>query len=190
MSENLPRSEKDKMISGELYLSNDRELVSERLKTRRFLNAFNNIPPGENTRKEEAINALFKKAGKSPYIEPTFYCDYGYNIEVGDYFYANYNCIILDTCKVAIGRNVLLGPSVHIYTATHPLNSTMRRNGLELGRPVAIGDDVWIGGGAIINPGVAIGDRSIIASGSVVTSNVPDDVIFGGNPASFIKKAH
>ena len=183
-----PLSEKEKMISGELYRSSDAQLIEERMRARTILNEFNIIPVGNASRRIQTLEAFFGKVGKNPYIEPIFYCDYGYNIEIGDEFYANYNCVILDVCRVTIGRNALLGPSVHIYTASHPLESQKRISGLELGKPVTIGDDVWIGGGAIINPGISIGNRSVIASGSVVTRNVPPDVLVGGNPARFIKK--
>lgn len=116
-----------------------------------------------------------------------FHCDYGYNIHVGENFYANFNCVMLDVCPIRIGDNCMLAPGVHIYTATHPINPVERNSGKEFGKAVTIGDNVWIGGGAIINPGVTIGDNAVIASGSVVTKDVPANVVYGGNPAKFIK---
>lgn len=120
-------------------------------------------------------------------LNPPFRCDYGYNIFVGENFYANFDCVILDVCEVKIGRDCMLAPGVHIYTATHPLDPFERSSGVEYGKPVTIGDHVWIGGRAIINPGVTIGNHSVVASGAVVTKDVPEGVVVGGNPARVIK---
>lgn len=121
-------------------------------------------------------------------MEPNLHVDYGYNIHVGNHFYANFNCTILDVCEVRIGDYCLMGPDVHIYTATHPLHPRERNTGAEYGKPVTIGNNVWIGGRAVINPGVTIGDNVVIASGSVVTKDVPDHMIVGGNPARIIRE--
>lgn len=181
-------SERAKMISGEPYYSGDTQLAEDRDNARRILDEFNTIPVNEVSRRNKILKGFFGKVGVTPYIEPIFRCDYGYNIEIGDMFYANYNCVILDVCRVTVVNNVLLGPSVHIYTASNSLDSQVRRRGIEFGKTVTIGDDVWIGGGAIINPGVNIGNRAVIASGSVVTKDVLQDVLVGGNPAKIIKK--
>lgn len=121
-------------------------------------------------------------------MEPNIRFDYGYNTYVGENFYANFDCTILDVCEVRIGDNCMLAPGVHIYTATHPIDPVERNSGQEFGKPVTIGNNVWIGGGAIINPGVTIGDDVVIASGAVVTKDVPDRVVVGGNPAKIIKR--
>ncbi len=122
------------------------------------------------------------------YIEPAFRCDYGSNIFVGENFYANFDCVILDVCRVTIGDDCLLGPRVSIFTATHPVDPVLRRSGLEYGKPVRIGDNVWIGGNAVINPGVRLGNNVVVASGAVVVKDVPDNVVVGGNPARILKK--
>ena len=121
-------------------------------------------------------------------LQAPFYCDYGSNITTGENVYFNFNCVVLDVAPVHIGSNTFFAPGVHIYTATHPLNAKERVSGLEFGKPVSIGDNVWVGGGAIINPGVSIGDNAVIGSGSVVTRDVPANVIVAGNPAKFIKE--
>ncbi|MBP1970122.1 maltose O-acetyltransferase [Virgibacillus natechei] len=142
----------------------------------------------ESTRRTEIVKELFGTTGESIFIEPNFRCDYGYNIHVGDNFYANFNCVFLDVCEIRIGDNCFIAPGVHIYTATHPLDPYVRKSGIESGKPVIMGDNVWIGGGAIINPGIHVGDNVVIGSGAVVTKNVPDNVVVGGNPAKVIKK--
>lgn len=124
------------------------------------------------------------------YIEPTFRCDYGYNIFLGNNFFANFDCVMLDVCPIRIGDNCMLAPGVHIYTATHPIDPVARNSGAELGKPVTIGNNVWIGGRAVINPGVTIGDNVVVASGAVVTKGVPDNVVVGGNPARIIKNCN
>src|SRR5690606_23281785 len=136
----------------------------------------------------ELLNSLFGSIGEEIQIHPPFRCDYGYNIHVGENFFANYDCVFLDICEIRIGDNCLIAPGVHIYTASHPLDSEARISGLENGKAVSIGHNVWIGGRAIINPGVKIGDNVVIASGSVVTKDIPDNVLVGGNPAKVIKQ--
>ena len=132
---------------------------------------------------------LFSKApGREIWVESDFRCDYGCNIYVGENFFANFNCVILDVCEVRIGKNCMLAPSVHIFTATHPLDPDERNSGRELGKPVIIGDNVWIGGNATINPGVTIGDNAVIASGAVVTKDVAPNTVVGGNPARVLKE--
>ncbi len=180
------RSEKEKMLAGELYLAADAELTQERILARKLLLAYNQSTPGDLERRNQILAQLIKARGAF-YIEPPFYCDYGYNIEVGENFYANFNCVILDVNSVKIGDHVLLGPSVQIYTATHPLDPDERLAGREFAKPVAIGDNVWIGGGAIICPGVRIGDHTTIGPGSVVTWDIPGRVFAAGNPCKVIR---
>lgn len=182
------KSEKEKMLSGQLYRATDPELLKEREHARRLTRLFNQTLETEHERRVSLLKELFGSTGENLYIEPPFYCDYGYNIHIGQNFFANFNCVFLDVCHIHIGDNCLIGPGVHIYTATHPIDPTERISGLEYGAPVSIGDHVWIGGGAIINPGVKIGNNVVIASGAVVTKDVPDHVVVGGNPAKVIKQ--
>lgn len=179
-------SEKEKMLKGELYNAADKELRSEREYARSLTFAFNAIRPHEIERRNQLIQQLIKAKG-SVTIEPPFYCDYGYNISVGENFYANFGCVILDVNTVQIGDNVLFGPNVQIYTAAHPTDPEERLSGLEYARPIIIGNNVWIGGGAIICPGIRIGDNTTIGAGSVVTRNIPSHVIAAGNPCKIIK---
>ncbi|WP_036779035.1 sugar O-acetyltransferase [Pontibacillus chungwhensis] len=181
-------SEKRKMLAGELYNASDEELVKDRLNARELTRAYNNTTEAEDDRRTEILKALFGSTGNNLAVEPTFRCDYGYNIHVGEDFYANFDCIILDVCPVTIGDHCLLAPGVRILTATHPVDPTTRSSGLEYGKPVKLKDHVWVGANAIINPGVTIGHNVIIGSGAVVTKDVPDNVIIGGNPARIIKE--
>ena len=182
------RAEKEKMIAGELYIAGDAALTKERINARRLTRLFNNSTEEEVEYRTELLHELFGKVGDNIYIEPTFKCDYGYNITVGKNFFANFDCVILDVCPVTIGDYVFLAPGVHIYTATHPLNAEERNSGAEYGKPVIIGDSVWIGGRAVIAPGVTIGNNVVIAAGAVVTKDVEDNVVVGGNPAKVIKR--
>lgn len=170
-------SEKEKMLKGKLYAAWDKELVEDRAFAKRHLKQLNLEGPSYPQMKE-----LFPYAHPSLFIEPPFYCDYGYNITCGENVFFNTNCVVLDVAKVEIGSNVLFGPAVQIYTATHPSDYLLRRT-LESGKPITIGDDCWIGGGAIILPGITIGNRCIVGAGSVVTKNVPDNTTVVGNPA-------
>lgn len=178
-------TEKEKMLAGELYYASDEELSNEHLRAQKILREFNNSDDDLN--RSELLKPLFGKTGKNFCVKPTFRCDYGYNIHVGENFFANYDCVILDVCQVTIGDNCMLAPRVCIYTATHPLDAPTRISGLEYGREVKIGDNVWIGGSAVIVPGVTIGNNVVIAAGAVVTKDVPDNVVVGGNPAKIIK---
>ena len=181
------RTEKDKMISGDLYIASDELLVKERLNARRLTRLYNNTLETEIEKRTEILRELLGSMGNNIYIEPTLKCDYGYNINVGENFYANFDTVILDVCPVNIGKNVFLAPGVHIYIATHPLNAEERNSGAEFGKPVTIGDSVWIGGRAVICPGVTIGNNVVIAAGAVVTKDIPNNVLVGGNPAKIIK---
>lgn len=179
--------EKRKMIAGELYLSGDPTLRADRLRARQLLHRYNHSAPNAQEERQHILADLFGRAGDA-YIEPSFRCDYGYNIFLGAGFYANFDCVMLDVCPIHIGDNCMLAPGVHIYTATHPLDAEARNSGQEYGKPVTIGHNVWIGGRAVINPGVTIGDNAVIASGAVVTKDVPASTVVGGNPAQIIKR--
>jgi maltose O-acetyltransferase len=168
---------REQMLAGELYDALDPELVEARQQARQLLARFN------GTGDREALTALFGQLGDDAIVEPPFHCDYGFNISVGRRFYANVNCVFLDCASIEIGDHVLFGPAVHLYTATHPLDSAERRNGLELAKPIAVGDDAWLGGGAIVLPGVTIGPRAIVGAGSVVTRDIRADEKVAGNPA-------
>ncbi|MFC0522976.1 maltose acetyltransferase domain-containing protein [Pontibacillus salicampi] len=181
------KTEKEKMLNGELYRADDPILVMERIQARELTRKFNNATETEGGQRIHLLKQLFGTSGEKLWVEPSFRCDYGYNIHVGEGFFANFDCVILDVCSVTCGNNVLLGPGVHIYTATHPLNPVERSNGAEFGKPVTIGDDVWIGGKAVINPGITIGSNVVIASGAIVTKSIPDNAVVGGNPARLIK---
>jgi maltose O-acetyltransferase len=181
------KTEKQKMLSGELYYSADLELAKERQAAKKLLFEFNNANPEDLERRVQILRQLLKVKGKV-HIESPFYCDYGYNITLGDNFYANHGCIILDVNKVIIGDNVMFAPYVQIYSATHPTDPQVRVSGLELGKPITIGDNVWIGGGAIICPGVTIGDNTTIGAGSVVVKDIPANVVAAGNPCKIIRK--
>ncbi|OPZ78421.1 MAG: Maltose O-acetyltransferase [Alphaproteobacteria bacterium ADurb.Bin438] len=181
------KSEKQKMLDGELYDASDAELVKERGFAKDIIFSFNSTPPSLKELKKDLLSKIIKAKG-SFNIEAPFYCDYGYNIEVGENFFANYDCCFLDVCKITIGDNVLIGPKVGIYTATHPINPTERLSGKEGGKEIKIGNNVWIGGGAIILAGVTIGDNVIIGAGAVVTKDIKNNMIVGGNPAKVIRE--
>ncbi|EOD00454.1 sugar O-acetyltransferase [Caldisalinibacter kiritimatiensis] len=180
-------TEKDKMLAGEFYNPADEELFADRERAKKLCKRFNDLEPNQYEKRLELLKELFQTE-KECFIEPNFYCDYGYNIKFGNDFYANHNCVILDVNTVTIGNNVMFGPNVQVYTATHPINPKERNSGKEMGYPIKIGDNVWVGGGAIICPGVTIGDNVVIGAGSVVTKDIPDNVVVAGNPAKVIKK--
>lgn len=179
-------SNKENMLLGELYDPSDPVLVEARARARARTRAFNaQEDPGQA---EALLRALIPDAGARVFVEPPFHCDYGTNIHLGDDVYFNFNAVVLDVCPVHIGSRVLFGPAVQIYTATHPIDPVARSSGRELGRPVTIGDDVWVGGGAVICPGVTIGARSVIGAGSVVTRDIPEDVVAAGNPCRVLRR--
>ncbi len=180
-------SEKEKMLAGENYFSNDKELVSERQKAKKLLHKLNVIEYLMNGNARQILRELVPNSNKRLYIEPPFQCDYGYNIYTGENVYFNVNCVVLDSMKVTIGNNVFFGPGVQIYTATHPLNAVERQK-IEYAKPVSIGNDCWIGGNSIILPGISIGNGCTIGAGSVVTKNIPDNSLAVGNPAKVIQK--
>lgn len=175
------------MISGELYNSFCSELIKDREYANALFTKLNTIGKATQKKREIILRNLFGKCGENIWIESPFYCDYGYEIFVGDNVFINFNCTILDGSPVTIGNDVLIGPNVQIYSATHPIDWKIRSNGLENSKPVTIGNNVWIGGGVVICPGVSIGDRTTIGAGSVVTKDIPSDVVAAGNPCKIIK---
>ncbi|NJR38479.1 MAG: sugar O-acetyltransferase [Leptolyngbyaceae cyanobacterium CSU_1_4] len=183
----MAKTEREKMLANEPYLASDPELRDLLKKAQNLLYAFNFSRPNENEKREEIIQSLFGAIGQNFEIQPPFRCDYGCHIYAKENLYINYDCVILDCNHVYIGRNVLLAPRVQIYTAYHPLDAETRRSGLERAAPITIGDDVWIGGGAILCPGVQIGNNTTIGAGSVVTRDVPDNVVAAGNPCRVIR---
>lgn len=181
-------SEKQKMLAGELYLASDPELAAERLRARKLTLDYNTSYEGEIDRRQRILYDLFGHLGPGVEIEPPFYCDYGKNIYAGNRFYANYGCVILDCNRVTIGDDVLFGPYVQVYAASHPVDPVARRTRRELSAPVTIGHNVWIGGGVIILPGVTIGSGTTIGAGSVVTGDIPGNVVAAGNPCTVKKE--
>ena len=181
------RSERDKMLAGELYDPMDRELVAGRDRARDLCQALNATRDAQQEERRRILKELFGAGGESVWMQPPFFCDYGSNILLGERVFFNFNCVVLDLCVVKIGDFTLFGPAVQIYTATHPMNAALRRK-QEFGKPVEIGSDVWVGGGAIICPGVKIGSKSVIGAGSVVTRNIPDNVLAAGNPCRVIRE--
>lgn len=181
-------SEKEKMLNGERYDATDPELVADRERARELIMEFNRLPPGADQEKQVLLGELFASGGESAFVEPTLRVDYGYNISVGEGFEANFGCVFLDVNEITFGEQCLLGPGVHAYTATHPVDPAARAGGLESGEPITVGDTVWIGGQAVLSPGVTVGDDSVIAAGAVVTRDVPDRVVVGGNPATVIRE--
>lgn len=179
-------TEKEKMLSGELYIAEEEELAKEHDRAVRLCARLNEYLPNEE--RKAIAKELLGKCGENVVLGQGFYCDYGSNIEVGENFYTNCGVVILDVCKVKIGKNCLIAPQVGIYTAAHPLDRKKRTSGLEYGKPITIGDDCWIGGHAVINPGVTLGDNVVVGSGAVVTKSFPSNVVLVGNPARIIKK--
>ncbi|HYK56844.1 MAG TPA: sugar O-acetyltransferase, partial [Flavisolibacter sp.] len=164
------------------------ELADERRQAKEILCDFNHSRPGEMEKRGSLLKKLLSKTQNNLYIEPPFQCDYGYNIEIGNNFYANHNLIILDCAKVTIGNFVFLGPNVGIYTAGHPLHAHPRNQEFEFALPIRIGDNVWIGGNVAINPGITIGNNTVIGSGSVVTKDIPSNVLAFGNPCKVVRE--
>ncbi len=181
------KTEKQKMLAGELYLASDAELQAENQRACRLLRLYNQTTETEREKRCQTLQALFGAVGEAPQIVPPFHCDYGSNIVVGDRFYMNYGGVILDCNTVHIGNDVLCAPYVQIYTASHPTDPTVRLTGRELAAPIHIGNNVWLGGGAIICPGVTIGDNTTIGAGSVVVKDIPANVVAVGNPCRVLR---
>jgi maltose O-acetyltransferase len=179
-------TERQKMLAGELYDPFDPELVAARARARDLCQDLNASRESESGQRRRILLDLFGKGGDTVWMQPPFYCDYGTNIELGERVFFNFNCVVLDVCPVRIGDFTLFGPAVQIYTPLHPMDAELRRHE-EYGKPIEIGSDVWVGGGAIILPGVRIGSRAVIGAGSVVTRDVPDAVLAAGNPCRVIR---
>ena len=180
------RSEREKMLAGELYDPLDPELVAGRERARDLCQALNATREADEATRRRILRDLFSKGGDSVWMQPPFFCDYGSNIELGERVFFNFNCTVLDVCKVRIGDFTLFGPGVQILTPLHPLDAVQRRS-KEYGKPISIGSDVWVGGGALILAGVTIGSRAVIGAGSVVTRDIPDGVLAAGNPCRVIR---
>ncbi len=180
-------TEREKMLAGELYDPNDPDLAAGRVRARDLCQALNATREGDAEARRAVLRALFAAGGDTVWMQPPFYCDYGANIELGERVFFNFNCVVLDVCRVRIGSFSLFGPAVQIYTPMHPFDAELRRRE-EYGKPVDIGSDVWVGGGAIILPGVRIGSRSVVGAGSVVTRDVPDGVFAAGNPCRVVRE--
>ncbi len=181
------KTEKEKMLAGEPYDALDPRLCREREHCRELCRRLNDSRENEVEERRRILAELFGEPTDA-WIQPPFHCDYGTNIRLGRKVYFNFNCVILDVMAVEIGDNVFFGPAVQVYAATHPLDAAERRVGLEFGKAVTIGNDVWIGGGSILCPGITIGDRTVIGAGSVVTRSIPSDVVAAGNPCRVIRK--
>ncbi|WP_165026249.1 sugar O-acetyltransferase [Dysgonomonas sp. ZJ279] len=181
-------TEKEKAAKGLLYDANyDKEIIKERENAKVLLYEYNLLHPSKQDERKTLLKKLLSKTGENFIFEPPFYCDYGFNIEIGENFFANMNFVILDGAKVCIGDNVFIAPNVGIYTAGHPLDVEQRNKGLEYAYPVTIGNNVWIGAAVTILPGVTIGDNTVIGAGSVVTKDIPSNVLAVGNPCKVIR---
>lgn len=182
-------SEKEKMLRGEIYNANyDKELLEERAKAQDLCYEYNNIKPSDFEKRKEIMKRIISNTKNNFCIEQPFWCDYGYNIELGENFYSNHNLVILDGNKVKFGDNVFIAPNCGFYTAGHPLDYETRNKGLEYAKPIAVGNNVWIGGNVCVLPGVTIGDNVVIGAGSVVNKDIPSNCVAVGNPCRVIKQ--
>lgn len=182
-------TDKERMLKGEIYDPfADPQLREDFQRARRLTRKFNSMTEDQMEERAQVIKELFGSTGENVHVEQFFHCDYGCNIHVGENFYANYDCVMIDVCEIRIGDNVMLAPRVGIYTAGHPIDADVRNCGLEFGKPITIGNDVWIDGNVVINPGVTIGNDVVIGSGSVVTKDIPDHTVAVGNPCRVLRK--
>jgi maltose O-acetyltransferase len=181
-------SEKQKMLAGDLYVATGKELAADARRVAEWMDRYNASIAGTQQQYQMLLREMLAEVGEGSYIRPPFHCDYGYNIHLGKGVFLNFNCVILDVVKVMIGDGTQIGPGVQILTADHPRDAAQRQDGLESGKPIAIGANVWIGGGAILLPGIRIGEGAIIGAGSVVTRDVPAGATVSGNPARAAKK--
>lgn len=180
-------TEKEKLQAGELYNGGDKELTSDRISVKKLCMEYNSATYNDFQKKERLLGRIIALKGENTWIEPNFFCDYGYNIIIGDNFYANHNLVILDCAEVVFGDNVFIGPNCGFYTAGHPLDYKARNAGLEYAKPIKVGSNVWIGGNVSVMPGVTIGDNVVIGGGSVVTKDIPSGVVAVGNPCRPVK---
>lgn len=181
-------TERERMLAGRLYFSGGEELRGMRSRAKELNARYNSTMESQQEERLAILKELFGSVGSNPWIEPNLRCDYGKHISIGNNFYANYDCVFLDCAPVSIGDNVLFGPRVCVFTAGHPIDPVVRAAGLEQAKPITIGSNVWVGGNTVINPGVTIGDNVVIGSGSVVTKDIPSDVIAVGNPCRILRK--
>ena len=182
------KTQKAKMLSGELYIANDPELSAAHLRAQAILARFNATAADAHEERYTLLTELFARFGEEVVLKPIFRCDYGFNITIGDRTFINYDCVFLDCNRITIGDDVQIAPGVHIYTATHPLDAKTRRSGLEYALPVSIGDGVWLGGRVTVCPGVSIGSNTVVGTGSVVTRDLPANVLAVGNPCRIIRQ--
>ena len=180
-------TEKELMLSEQLYIAKDPQLAQDFQRARRLTRLINTATEEQADYRMGLFRELFGKIGENFWIEPPFRTDYGCNTYIGENFYANYDCIFIDVAKISIGDNVLFGPRVCLFTAGHPIDAEVRNSGLEYGKKITIGNNVWIGGNTVINPGVTIGDSTVIGSGSVVTKDIPSGVVAAGVPCRVIR---
>lgn len=180
--------EKRKMISGKLYNPLAENLPTERLNVKKLCQKYNNLSPDDMLKRTSIMSKILRKTGQNFLIEQPFWCDYGYNIEIGENFYSNHNLVILDPAKVKFGDNVFIGPNCGFYTPEHPIDAEERNKGLEYAKPITVGNNVWFGGGVQVLSGVTIGDNVVIGAGSVVTKDIPSNVVAVGNPCRISRK--
>lgn len=183
----MERTQKERMLAGELYFANDPELSREQLRAQKLLERFNTTEATQEAERTDLLKELCGYFGKAAVVKPTMRCDYGYNISIGARTFINYDCVLLDCNTITIGEEVQIAPGVQIYTATHPLDAAARRTGAEYALPVRIEDGVWLGGGSIVCPGVTIGCNTVVGAGSVVTKDLSPNVLAVGNPARIIR---
>lgn len=182
-------TEKEKMLAGLLYDANtDNSLLKERFDCKKACSEYNLLPYDCLEKREKLLKKIIGKIAGKIIIEPSFWCDYGYHIEIGDNFYANHNLVILDEAKVIFGENVFIGPNCGFYTAGHPFEVEQRNKGLEYAKPITVGNNVWIGANVVVCPGVSIGDNCVIGAGSVVVNDIPAKSLAVGNPCKVIRK--
>lgn len=181
-------NEKEKMISGHMYDATDKSLFNDRMRCKTLCQKYNNFTYDKTEEKKKLLKQLLGKTKENYWIEPNFWCDYGYNIEIGENFYANHNLVILDCAKVTFGDNVFIGPNCSFYTPNHPLDAETRNSLFEYAFPIKIGNNVWFGGNVTVLPNITIGDNTVVGAGSVVTKDLPENVIAAGNPCKIIRK--
>jgi maltose O-acetyltransferase len=180
--------QKAKMLAGELYIANDPELDAAHLRAQEVLARFNSSAADDGDERRSLMRDLFASFGEGTVVRPTLRCDYGFNISIGERTFINFDCVLLDCNNITIGDEVQLAPGVHIYTATHPIDARERRAGFEYALPVSIGDGAWLGGGTIVCPGVSIGENTVVGAGSVVTRDLPANVVAAGNPCRILRQ--
>ena len=181
-------SEKEKMLNGDYYNPMDIELRDERFKAKTLCYEYNKLAPIDELKRIDLIECIFNRKVYNCKIEPNFFCDYGYNIEIKDNFYSNHNLVLLDANKIIFGSNVFVGPNCGFYTPIHPFEKDKRNKGLEKALPIIVEDNVWIGGNVTVLAGVTIGENSVIGAGSVVTKNIPKNSVAVGNPCKVIRR--